>query len=98
MTSEVLLCLMLDACDQETIVELLSFAKRVSPATAAKAHPLHHARRRRMPTKEVGCQTTDDPVQRFPSLTSLNSLGFDQSSLFGDHFSSLLDVTTTDAG
>ena len=35
---------------------------------------------------------------RFPSLTSLTSAGFDQSSLLGDNFASLLDVSVFDSG
>ena len=73
--------------NQETIVELLSFVKRVTPSTSKI-----HQKRRRMPTKDVGCQTTDDPVMRYPSLTSINSI----DPFMSDHFSSLLDVTATD--
>ena len=54
--------------------------------------------RGRLPTKDVACQTTDDPLLRYPSLTSLtSSVGglFDQSSLLG---ASLLDVTGLEAG
>ena len=55
--------------NQETIVELLSFVKRVSPPAAsqsgqASAKQGRQQHRRRLPTRDTGCQTTDDPMLR----------------------------------
>ena len=63
--------------NQETIVELLSFAKRVAPSADRMSG---HRRRRRMPTKDQACQT-EESVGRYSSLTSLDSVQY--SSFYG---------------
>ena len=43
-------------CLQETIVELLAFFRRVSPATTES---IHRRRRRRVQTRDQHCQTVE---------------------------------------
>ena len=76
--------------NQETIVELVSFVKRVSPS-AHSTRAVHH-KRRRMPTKEQSCQT-EDTISRnvYGSLTSMDSL-YNNSSFMVDHSASVIDV------
>lgn len=52
--------------NQETIVELISFARRVMP------DPAQLSKKRKMPTKEIACQTDDHT-----STLSRFSLRFD---------------------
>ena len=76
--------------NQETIVELVSFVKRVSPSVNS-THAVHH-KRRRMPTKDQSCQTEDSIARNiYGSLTSMESL-FNNSPLMADRSASVLDV------
>ena len=77
--------------NQETIVELVSFVKRVLPSVNS-TRAVHH-KRRRMPTKDQSSQTEDSIASHFyGSLTSMDSL-FNSSSLIVDRSASMIDVT-----
>ena len=56
--------------NQETIVELLAFFRRVSPATTES---IHRRRRRRVQTRDQHCQTIES-VARYGSLSSLETI------------------------
>ena len=64
--------------NQETIIELIYFARRIMPdslqaaAVAAAAAASSNKRRRRMPTKEQSCQTEDDPISASQSWHELD--------------------------
>ena len=76
--------------NQETIVELVSFVKRVLPSVNS-TRPVHH-KRRRMPTKDQSCQTEDSSSSYiYGSLNSMDSL-FNNSSLIVDRSASMMDV------
>lgn len=76
--------------NQETIVELVSFIKRVSPSVNS-TQAVHH-KRRRMPTKDQSCQTEDSIARNiYGSLTSMESL-LNNSQLITDRSASVLDV------
>lgn len=55
--------------NQETIIELLSFGRRVMPDASAQ----NRRKSRRLATKEQSCQT-EEAICRYPSLSSLDSL------------------------
>ena len=77
--------------NQETIVELVSFVKRVMPSVNS-TRAVHH-KRRRMPTKDQSCQTEDSLASNFyGSLNSMDSLLYN-SSLIADRSTSMMDVT-----
>ena len=76
--------------NQETIVELMSFVKRVSPGVNS-THAAHH-KRRRIPTKDQSCQTEESMTRNiYGSITSIDSLH--NSSFMIDRYPSLADVT-----
>ena len=76
--------------NQETIVELVSFVKRVLPSVNS-TRPVHH-KRRRMPTKDQSSQTEDSSSSYiYGSLNSMDSL-FNNSSLIVDRSASMMDV------
>ena len=77
--------------NQETIVELVSFVKRVMPSVNS-TRAVHH-KRRRMPTKAQSSQTEDSIASHFyGSLTSMDSL-LNNSTPMVDRYTSMLDVT-----
>ena len=73
--------------NQETIVELVSFVKRVLPAVNS-THAVHH-KRRRIPTKDQSCQTDNSVFNIYGSITSMDSL-HNNSSLMFDRYSSMI--------
>ena len=73
--------------NQETIVELVSFVKRVLPAVNS-THAVHH-KRRRIPTKDQSCQTENSVFNIYGSITSMDSL-HNNSSLMFDRYSSMI--------
>ena len=75
--------------NQETIVELVSFVKRVLPSVNS-THAVHH-KRRRIPTKDQCCQTEDTMGRKnYGSITSMESLY--HSTLTVDRYASIIDV------
>ena len=64
--------------NQETIIELIYFARRIMPdslqAAAVAAAASSSQRRRKMPTKEQMCQTEDDPVASSQSWVELEGV------------------------
>ena len=77
--------------NQETIVELVSFIKRVMPSVNS-TRAVHH-KRRRMPTKDQSSQTEDSlATHLYGSLNSMDSI-FNNSSSMADRSTSMMDVT-----
>ena len=74
--------------NQETIVELVSFVKRVLPSDNS-THAAHH-KRRRIPTKDQSCQTEDSIARNtYGSITSMDSL-YNNSSMMLDRSAYML--------
>ena len=64
--------------NQETIIELIYFARRIMPdslqAAVVAAAASSSQRRRKMPTKDQICQTEDDPVATSQSWIELEGV------------------------